>query len=268
MGRTKQRARAEGGVHRFGRTYALSLLSVAAVLGIWELACDLGWVSPVLISPPSVIFASGAKGLLDGRWKDDFATTFLSFSLAFGVALVAGVAGGIAMGVSRAAFHLVNPYVVALNALPKIVLCPLVMIWFGTGLGARVFMGALMASFPILTSTVTGVQSLDRQFIHLARAYRASRWRVLVSVVLPSIAPYVLSGTRVGVNYAMVGVLVVELFSSSEGIGFRLNAYSQNFQVDLFLVLITMVAAFVLALSALIRRAETWLGDWRDAAFR
>jgi NitT/TauT family transport system permease protein len=250
------------------RRWGLSFVSLAVVLGLWEVTCAAGWVSPVLLSAPSAIVAVGAEGLADGRWNADFATTLLSFALAFGVAALAGAGVGIAMGASRAVFHLVNPYVVALNALPKIVLCPLVMIWFGTGLGARVFMGALMAAFPVLTSTVTGVQSIDRQFVLLARAYGASRRKILWSVLLPSIAPYVLSGLRVGVNYAMVGVLIVELFSSSQGVGFRLNAYSQNFQVDLFFVLITLVAAFVLALSSLIRRTETRLGAWRDAAYR
>lgn len=253
---------------QFLSRWGLSILSVALVLSAWEAACELGWVSSVLLAGPSTIIARGTESLVDGRWNDDFATTLLAFGLAFVVATVLGTALGIVTGASRAMFHLVNPYVVALNALPKIILCPLVMIWFGTGLGSRVFMGALMAAFPILTSTVTGVQSIDRQFIMLARVYRASRWKILTDVLLPSVLPYSLSGMRVGVNYAMVGVLIVELFSSSQGIGFLLNAYSQNFQIDLFLVLIVIVALFVLVLSGMIRRAETYLGGWRDSAFK
>ena len=250
------------------RRWGLSVLSLAVVLTLWEVACAAAWVSPVLLSPPSAIVAAGVAGLASGVWNADLASTALAFGLAFAVATVIGVFVGIAMGASRAVFHLVNPYVVALNALPKIVLCPLVMIGFGTGLGARVFMGALMAAFPVLTFTVSGVQSIDRQIVNVARVYRADRARIVRSVLLPSIAPYVVGGLRVGVNYALVGVLVVELFSASQGVGFRLNAYSQNFQVDLFFVLVTLVALFVLALSTLLRLAELKLGAWRDAAYR
>jgi ABC-type nitrate/sulfonate/bicarbonate transport system permease component len=253
---------------RVARRYGLSLLSVVVALALWEAAPRCGWVSPVLVAPPSDLVVHGFAGLADGRWTGDLVSTFTAFGLAFALAIGLGAAVGILMGISRAVYHLVNPYVVALNALPKILLCPLVLVWFGSGLSARVFLGTLMAAFPIVTATVTGIQSIDRQFVDLARSYRASRRRILVSVLLPFVTPHVLSGARVGLNYAMVGVLVVELFSASEGVGFRLNAYSQNFQVDLFLFLIVLVAATVLALSGLLRLAETRLGSWRDAAFR
>jgi len=253
---------------KFLRTRGLSILSLLACLGLWQLACSAAWISPVLLSPPSAIVTHGWTTLLEGRWNEDFATTFLAFGIGFALATVLGTLAGVAMGASRAVFNLINPYVVAMNALPKIVLCPLIMIWFGTGMGARVFLGAVMAGFPIITSTLTGVQSIDRDYVMLAKAYRASRWKIFKDVLLPSIAPYVLSGMRVGVNYTMVGVLIVEFFASSKGVGYRLYAYSQNFQIDLFFVLLIVMVLFVLACSSIIHRAELRLGDWRNAAFK
>ena len=252
----------------FLRTRGLSILSLVICFGLWELSCIMGWISPVLLSPPSAIVQNGWVSLSEGRWNEDFAVTFLAFGIGFGLATVLGTLAGVAMGASRAVFNLINPYVVAMNALPKIVLCPLIMIWFGTGMGARVFLGAVMAGFPIITSTLTGVQSIDRDFVTLARTYRASRWKIFKDVLLPSIAPYVLSGMRVGVNYTMVGVLIVEFFASSKGVGYRLYAYSQNFQIDLFFVLLLVMVVFVLTCSAIIHRAEMRFGDWRHAAFK
>ena len=252
----------------FLRRRGLSILSLVIFFGLWELACAAGWVSPVLLRPPSSIIYNGWDKLLSGRWNEDFATTFSAFGIGFVLATVLGTLAGVAMGASRAVFNLINPYVVAMNALPKIVLCPLVMIWFGTGMGARIFLGAMMAGFPIIASTLTGVQSIDRDYVMLARAYRASRWKIFKDVLLPSIAPYVLSGMRVGVNYTMVGVLIVEFFASSKGVGYRLYAYSQNFQIDLFFVLLLVVVAFVLLCSNIIFRAEQHFGDWRHAAFK
>lgn len=254
----------KGFLHQRG----LSILSLAVFVSVWELACRAGWINPILLSPPSTILESGWAGLASGRWNEDFATTFTAFGLGFLLATVVGTLAGVAMGASRALFNLFNPYVVAMNALPKIVLCPLVMIWFGTGLGARVFLGTMMACFPIIASTVTGLQSIDRDFVMLARAYRASRWRIFKDILMPSIAPYVLSGMRVGVNYTMVGVLIVEFFASSSGVGYRLYAYSQNFQIDLFFVLLVLVVTFVLAFSNLIHSLEMRFGDWRNAAFK
>lgn len=250
------------------RHRVLAALSFVVVLGVWEASCRLGWVSPVLLSSPSAILAEARTSLLSGRWNDDLAMTLSAFALGFAVATVAGTLAGVAMGVSKTLYHLVDPYVVAMNALPKVVLCPLVMLWFGTGMSARVFLGAVMAAFPIIASTVTGVQSIDRDHVLLVRACRGSRWVVFKDVLLPSIAPFVLSGMRVGVNYTMVGVLVVEFFASSSGVGYRLNAYSQNFQGEQFFVLLFLVVAFVLALSGAIRLAEVRLGGWRNSAFR
>lgn len=250
------------------RKRGLSALSLMVFFALWEITCRAGWISPVLLSPPSQIVTNGWSGLAEGRWNEDFATTLLAFSLGFGIATIFGTLAGIAMGASKSVFHLIHPYVVAMNALPKIVLCPLVMVWFGTGLTARVFLGAMMASFPIIASTVTGVQSIDNDFVMLAKAYRASPYKIFRDILVPSIAPYVLSGMRVGVNYAMVGVLIVELFASSRGVGYRLYAYSQNFQIDLFFVLLVLVVAFVLTCSSIIHHVEIRLGAWRHAAFK
>jgi len=249
------------------RGLALGGLSLVVVLAAWEGATRTGWIGPMFLSPPSLIATNGWTNLVEGRWTADLALTLSCFGAALTLAIVGGVLVGVAMGASKTAFHLLNPYLVALNALPKIVLCPLVMLWFGTGPGARVFLGSLMAAFPIVTATVTGVQSLDRDFVLLARTYRASRWKILHAVVLPFLAPHALSGIRVGVNYAMVGVLVVELFSSSQGLGYRLNAYSQNFQLDLFFAIIALIIAIVLVLSRLMYYLEVRLGGWRNSAF-
>jgi NitT/TauT family transport system permease protein len=252
----------------FLRNRGPAVVFFALLIGTWEVACRLGFIEPILLPVPSNVLAEALDGLSAGRWNADISLTMTSFGLAFAVATFAGTLLGIATGVSKTLFHLVDPYVVVLNALPKVVLCPLVMLWFGTGITARVFLGAVMATFPIIASTVAGIQSVDRDHMLLVRACRGGRWIVFKDVLLPSVAPYMLSGMRVGVNYAMVGVLVVELFASSRGIGYRLNAYSQNFQGDLFFVLLSVVVVIVLALTGLIRMLEVRFGGWRNSAFR
>jgi NitT/TauT family transport system permease protein len=245
-----------------------AMLLGLVIVSAWEMVCRLGLVGPILLSPPSRILSTGFTAFAEGRFNTDIVVTLRAYFLALLLAGTVGTLLGVVAGISRPVFFAINPFVVGMNALPKVVLCPLVMLWFGTGGSARIFLGSLMALFPILASTLTGVQSVDRGHLMVARAYGASQRRILQSVVLPAIAPFVLSGLRVGVNYAMVGILIVEFFASSKGIGYRLYSYSQNFQTDLFFALMVFIVAFVLTCAALVHRAELHFGAWRDAAFK
>ena len=246
----------------------LSICSSIALLILWEMSCRLGWINPILLTPPLQILDTGYEELRTGKWNPDFLTTGKAFLYSILIALTGGVLVAVFMGISKTVFHLVNPYVVAINALPKIMLCPLVMLWLGTGISARVFLGTMMAAFPIITSTLTGVQSIDKNFLLLAKVYKSSRKKIFFDILLPSLAPYILSGLRVGVNYAMVGILIVEFFASSEGVGYRMYAYSQNFAIDQFFVLLILTVLFVLFCSSIVQLGEQYFGGWRDAAFK
>lgn len=244
-----------------------SLLAVAVFFGAWELICQLGWVSPVLLASPSRIAAAAPELLTRATVLRDLLYTGQVFALALLVAAVCGALLGALVGISPLAYQLLNPFIVSVNSLPKIVLVPLIVLWLGIGMAANVFLGALMASFPIIISTFSGVRSLDRDYVLLARAFGASRGKIARSVVLPGLVPYVLSGLRVGLNYAMVGVLISEFFASSKGVGYRMVLFMQNFEVDGFFVLLVLVATFTVSLTALLHALERRLSRWRPAAF-
>jgi ABC-type nitrate/sulfonate/bicarbonate transport system permease component len=245
----------------------VSVGSLASFLALWELAFRLEWVNPLFVSAPSMVASSASSILTSDTLHHDLWVTLVGFSLSFVVATVGGVLLGVLIGYSDVAYHLLNPFIVSLNALPKIVLMPLVILWFGMGLPSKLFLAGLMAGFPIIVSTLTGVRSIERDFVLLARSYQASRFKIFRSILLPSIIPFVLSGMRVGINYGMVGVLLVEFFASNEGVGYRMVLYTANFQIDLFFVLLFVVIAFTLACTAVIERLESRFGRWRPAAF-
>ena len=252
---------------RSARGIALSAASLIGFLVLWELAFRLELVSPIFTSAPSLVARAAVDLLGSGVITHDLWVTLWGFALSFTVATVGGVLIGILIGYSDAAYHLLNPFIVSLNSLPKIVLMPLIIMWFGMGLGSKVFLAGLMAGFPIIVSTLNGVRSIERDFVMLARSYGASGPMILRSVLLPSITPYVLSGLRVALNYGMVGVLVVEFFASNEGIGYRMVLYTSNFQIDAFFVLLAIVVVFTLSFTALVQKLEARFGRWRPAAF-
>ena len=246
----------------------VSVGAVAICLTAWEAICRLELVSPVLLSSPSRIAVTGFRLLRSGALDADLLFTFEVFSVSVATALVAGVAIGFAMGFSPWVYHALNPFIVVANSLPKIVLMPLIVLWIGISMSANVFLGALMASFPIIISVFTGVRGLDHDFVLLARSFGAGRWLTLRAVVIPGVTPFVLAGARVGISYAMVGVLIAEFFGSNRGTGYRMVLYMSNFRIDEFFVCIVIVAAFTLACVAVVHRLERRVEAWRPAAFR
>ncbi len=233
------------------------------VLVVWEAVVALDWISPLFTSSPSRILTAMEVLAGNSLLVNDLLFTLRAFILSILVACTLGTALGVITGASKLAYAIFNPWIVGLNSLPKIALMPLVLMWFGMGLPSQVFLGGLMASFPVIVASQTGVMNIDRALLELARSYRASRSLVFRTIVLPSVLPYLLGGLRVGITYAMVGILIVEFFGSSAGIGYRMVLYSSNFQIDPFFVLLLVVVAWTLFWTALIRRLEDHVGRWR-----
>lgn len=248
------------------RAWATPVLALA-LFGSWELAARTGLVNPVLVSSPSrIALAARSVGSTRALWTD-VAYSLQIFAVALAIAATLGTAIGLLIGWSPIAHRLLHPLVVSLNAVPKIALMPLVVLWFGIGKPAGVFLAALMASFPVIIATSTGLAALERDHVLVARAFGASRGFTLKSVVLPGVLPYLVSGLRVGVSYALVGLLVAEFFASSRGIGYRMLAHMSSFEVDAFFVCLLLVAALSLACTAALRAIEARMQAWRPDAF-
>lgn len=246
------------------RGLLVSAASLGGFLALWEMAYRFEWVNPVFVSAPSLIAQSTVDLMGSGAVAEDLGVTLWGFTISFGVAILGGVLVGVLIGYSTIAYQVLNPFVVGLNAVPKIVLMPLIIMWFGMGLPSKVFLAGVMAGFPIIVNTLAGVRAIERDHILLARSFGASGSVIFRTIVLPSLVPYVLSGIRVGINYCMVGVLLVEFFASSEGVGYRMVLYTANFQIDLFFVLFAIVIAFTLALTSGVERLEQHFGRWRS----
>ncbi len=254
------------GLRRFDDVPWLPVCILIGFFLTWEGVSRLGMVSPVLLTPPTGVAAAAFHLLLDTTVQMDLVFTLTVYLLSLALAIVGGTLVGFMMGYSSAVYQAINPFVVAINSMPKIILLPLIILWLGIGISANVFLGTLMAGFPIAIATYTGVRSLEQDFILLSRAFRASRLTTLRTVVVPGIAPFVISGLRVGVNYAMVGILTAEFFASSRGIGHRMMLYIYNFEVEYFFGCIALVIAFTLACTAAVARLEQSFQSWRPVA--
>jgi NitT/TauT family transport system permease protein len=143
--------------------------------------------------------------------------------VAFGVCVIAGVAIALALVSSRVFEKSFYPILVAAQAVPKVAIAPLLVVWFGTGLGKNVLVAVLIGIFPVVISTVIGLRSVPEEMLDLARSMQASRWSLFRKVRLPFSLPYVFAGLKTSMVLVVIGVIIGEFIGASQGIGYQLK---------------------------------------------
>jgi NitT/TauT family transport system permease protein len=225
------------------------VLAAAAFIGAWQLIVWVGDYPRFILPGPSVVAERFVGAWLEGTIWPHFVTTLSEVALGLLAGAVAGVLIGIVLARSGLAARVLSPYLVAAQATPILALAPLVALWFGTGLGSRVLICALICFFPIAVSTLVGVRSVDGRLIELARSLRASRWQTLTQVEVPSALPAILGGLRVGVTLAVVGAIVSEWAGGERGLGVLINlARGSLFDIPLMFATLLTIALLGLCL--------------------
>lgn len=255
----------EGGRPRpEGPSRALSLVSLAAVLLLWESLVRLGWVSPLFLPPPIDVLAEAGRMLQSGELLRHLAVSLGRVGLGFALGAVAGTALGLLLGSSRLAEAVGNPMIAATYPIPKIALLPLMILWLGIGEAPKVAMIALGVFFPVVINTFAGVRETDPLMRTAAISLGAAPGQVLLKVVLPSATPMILAGYRLGAGIALLLVVSAEMINATAGIGFLILNSG-----DLMLTGKLMVGLGLLSLLGLsstwgLRALEVWLAPWRE----
>jgi NitT/TauT family transport system permease protein len=187
------------------------------------------------------------------------------FLVGYGMAIVIGVPLGILMGWYGRINAVLDPFVSALYATPRIALLPLIMIWFGIGIMSKIAIVFLGAVFPILVNTITGVRTLNADFVNVARSFGASDRQIFLTVALPSSVPLLLTGLRLGLGHALVGIVVGEMYGATHGLGFLIATAGARFQTDKLMVGIILIAGAGVALTELLRLIERRFEQWRPS---
>jgi len=241
----------------------LGLVAVVAFMFFWEFSVVWGWANPLFTSAPTRIIKAGAAMVRDGSIWNDLAVSGLEFALGYGLAVVVGVPLGILMGWYRRFNALLEPFVNALYATPRIALMPLIIIWFGVDMTSKVAIIFLSTVFPILVNTMTGVRTIDRDFIKVARSFGATDGQLFLTVALPSSVPNLLTGLRLGLGHALIGIVVGEMYGASAGIGYMMQIAGATFQTDRVMVGIIIIAAAGMALTQVLKMIENRFEMWR-----
>ncbi|WP_327115205.1 ABC transporter permease [Nocardia sp. NBC_01730] len=250
------------------RTWGLRAVLVALWLGAWELTASV-WIDPFFYSKPSLIWARLVEWFTEGTqfgsiWLQIY-TTVQEAVLGFAIGTVAGVVLGVLLGRSRYWADVLAPFIKALNAVPRIVLASLFIIWFGLGLSSKVATVVVLVFFAVFFNAFTGAREVDGNVINNARILGASRRQVLASIVLPSATTWILSSLHTAFGFALIGAVVGEYAGASKGLGLLISNAQGTF--DSAGIYAGMIIITVIALIAewAIGMAENRLLKWRPS---
>ena len=241
------------------------LIGIVGFLLFWEIGSRVGFVSSYFFSSPTGIVAAGIKEVQVPRFWVDVRASLFEFTAGYVLAIVLAVPLGLLAGWYRRLQYAIDPWVNFLNALPRIALLPVILIAVGLGPASKILVAFLGAFFAIIIPTIQGVRTVDRRFLDVATSFRASRRRVFLTVVAPATVPFIVTGLRLGIARALIGVVTGELYAATNGLGVMIKFASDALQTDrmLFGVLLFTFAGLVGVEG--VRRVERYFQRWRPS---
>ena len=242
-------------------TVALRALSVVVILGAWELYGR--HTSPLLFTYPSAIALAGFQLARTSALWTALGQSLTVLAAGLGLSVVVGVAAGLAIGRSRVVDALLQVPIDALYATPTVALVPVIVLWVGFGPVAKVVVVFLFSVFAIVINTARGVKEVDPDLVEVARSYLATEVGLWRDVVLPSALPYVVTGVRLAVGRALVGVVIAEFYTAITGLGYLIVLYANSFQTARVFVPVVILMALGVTLTWLLQLVETRLAPWQ-----
>ena len=239
------------------RRIGAGLVSLAAFLVVWKAATVVGGYPEYILPAPETVIERGARAVGTGLLWEHTATTLVEVVLGFAAGAVAALATGVALGKSVLVERVLSPYIVAAQAVPILALAPLLDIWFGGGLLARVVICALIVFFPIAIATMVGIRAADPLLDEMLRSLGAGSGQRTRLLEIPSALPVIFGGLRVGVTLAVIGAVVAEWAGASVGLGVLINIANQGlFDTPLMFVALAVLAIIGLAFYGLVVLVE------------
>lgn len=243
--------------------YRVGTVAVAILFfATWELIPRLGLLSEIVLPRFTDTVSALYTLVITDFFFEHFFVTLNEIFWGFTFGTLFGLASGILLGVFQPLKRLTYPFVVAFQAIPKIVLAPLLISWFGYGQTSKVAMALVIGFFPVLINTMVGIEAVPRDAIDLMRSLKASRKQIFLKVSLPNAAPLIFAGIKTALTFALIGAIVGEFVGASEGLGFLLDTYNFQLRIDrvfaVIIILSSIGAVFYFALEWLDEKLIFW----------
>ena len=246
--------------------WTLRILLAALLLGLWYLGSATGILSPLFFGQPIKIAAQVVEWFSTGEIYPHLAITLTETLLAFLSGTIAGVLGGLWLGLSPRALAVLDPFIKAANAMPRVILAPIFAMWFGLGMGSKVALGFTLVFFIVFFNVLQGVREVSPVVLNATRMLGATRAQLLRHVYLPAAMSWVFSSLHVSVGMAFVGAVVAEYLGSAAGVGYLILQAQGVFDVDSVFAGIVVLTACALVLDTIVTFAESRLLVWQPRA--
>jgi len=244
------------------RAWLRQLAALAVVLGAWEAAGRAHWLNPLFVPSPSQIGAALADLFGSGRIWPHLEATFTAALGGLGIGIVVGILLGVVAGLVPFLAELIEPVMTVLNAIPRVILAPLFVIWLGIGLASKVALAFILVAVLIFFAVYGGIRQADRRLVERILTLGGSRWSLVRHVYLPSVAVWVLGSLKIAVGFAFTGAVVGEFVAATRGLGYLLSFAQSTYNSGLMFALIFLILLVVLAIFWIAGRLEKYLLRW------
>ena len=236
-------------------SWARQSIAFLVLLALWEAAGRAGMLNPLYLPSPSQIGAALADLFSDGRIWPHLEATF--------TAALGGLVLGVAAALVQFFAELLEPVMTLLNAVPRVILAPLFVIWLGIGLASKIALSFILVAVLIFFTVFTGIRQVDRRLVERVVTLGGDRWALIRHVYLPSVAAWILSNLKIAVGFAFTGALVGEFVAATHGLGYLLSFAQSTYNAALMFALIFLILVVVLLIFGLAGRLEKYLLRWQ-----
>jgi NitT/TauT family transport system permease protein len=247
----------------FDRPLTRQLIGLAVLLTVWQLAANAGWLNPLYMPSPLKIWAALVQLFGSGSIWPHLAATFTAALGGLAIGVIVGVILGAAAAILPVIAELLEPVMILLNAVPRVVLAPLFVIWLGIGLASKVALSFILVAVLIFFTVYTGIRQVDRKLVERVITLGGGRGTLLREVYMPSVTAWVLGNLKVAVGFAFTGAVVGEFVAATKGLGYLLSFAQSTYNAALMLALVLVIMVFVLLIFAISEWLEKRLTRWR-----
>jgi NitT/TauT family transport system permease protein len=235
--------------------------SLAIFMLLWEYFGRR--IDPLFLAPPSRIFDAAVELTASGELGRALVATLHPFFIGMALSIVGGIVLGIAMAQSRLVEYILDPFVNAFYAIPRIALVPLIMLWAGLDETGKIVILVSNAIFPVIINTYSGIRDVRGSILEVGKAYGATRAQVFFKIILPSAVPFIMTGIRLTVGQAIIGIVVAEFLTAQTGLGGMIVYYANLFATAKLFVPIIVIGILGVALTELVQVIERRFSRWR-----
>lgn len=237
---------------------------LAAIVGLWEFSVRWGWIHSFFVGRPGEVFTYLVDGTTSGLiWRHASITLIEAvYGLVFGAS--AGIVTGLLLARFPLAERIVDPFLLGLNALPRIALAPIFILWLGLGPASKIAVAISLVYFILVINTRGGVRAVDEDLVIASRLLGSTPRQLFVKVILPACVPPIFSGLRLGVQYSLLGAVGAELVGAERGMGQQIAYYAGTFQVSGVFAMLIVLAAMSMALAIIMGQIEKRLLRWQQ----